>query len=480
MLTIQKNIGQNRGTPRIWFQGEELRRAGMEPRQQYNVEHDESKKTLILRRAENGSRVVSSKEVRGKTLPVIDLNNRALLAMFEGMDCVRVVCTDGAIYIQPTHVEERKANRVANLKADLEAGVISTASISHGGGMMDYAIDSGLQAAGFKTKLMFLNEIREDLVDLCSEHNSHNWDKNILVTSQPMQAIAYDPFVLDRIPQVSLLLAGVPCSGASVAGRASKGTAMPEEHEHVGHLIVSFIALAARLNPAMLCFENVTPYFSSASMAILRTTMNEWGYDLHEKQINAHDFGSLENRKRSVLVAVTHGIEFNWDWVTPSLGNEPKTLAEILEHFPEGHPRWSDMAGLRAKEIADKEKGNSFAMQIVDGESTKVPCLTKGYSKVRSSDPKLASPYGDGKLRQLTASEHCAIKGYKIELLGDASETVKHEILGQGVCCQPFQALAEQGIAESLRRFANRGSQHNQQPTLQASNDESCQLELFA
>jgi hypothetical protein len=41
---------------------------------------------------------------------------------------------------------------------------------------------------------------------------------------------------------------GIPCTGASVAGRAKKHLAKPEDDPNVGHLIVDFLTLVQRLN----------------------------------------------------------------------------------------------------------------------------------------------------------------------------------------------------------------------------------------
>ncbi len=54
-----------------------------------------------------------------------------------------------------------------------------------------------------------------------------------------MQELAADRWAMDRMPQVHVLEMGIPCSGASVAGRAERGTECAEAHPEVGALVVS-------------------------------------------------------------------------------------------------------------------------------------------------------------------------------------------------------------------------------------------------
>jgi len=111
------------------------------------------------------------------------------------------------------------------------------------------------------------------------------------------------------------------------------------------------------------------------------------------------------------------------------------------------------MAGLRAKELRDREAGKNFAMQIFDADSEFVGTITKGYSKVRSTDPKLRHPTDPTLLRQFLPSEHARIKGVPEHLVGGVSATVAHQILGQGVVYPPFVGVGKH-LGESLEASA--------------------------
>ncbi|MDW5419160.1 DNA cytosine methyltransferase [Iodobacter sp. CM08] len=442
----------HRKAPRIYLYGADTQRAGFKVGDSYSIEKQASNKCLILKRDPSGDRVVTLKKRGNKELGVIDLNSHKVIGMFEGLSSVRVLTTKDAIYIQPTDVELRKNERNLQLKTELENGVVTTASISHGAGILDYAIHEGLEQGGVIAKLMAANEIRDELLDNASEFNPI-WNEDTVYLASPMQELAFDRHVSNMIKPVSILCAGIPCSAASTAGRSAKGTAFAEQHDQVGHLIVPFLSLLARFNCAILVFENVTQYSNTASMAILRTTLKEWGYNLHETVIDSSEFNSFEKRRRLCLVAVSEGIEFDFNWLIKPEHKEQR-LGDLLEVVPQGDPRWRDYAAMKEKEVRDIEKGNGFKMQIYNEDSPSVNVLTKGIAKIRSTDPKIASPYGDGLIREFTPREHALFKGVLYDLVSDMCNTNQHEALGQSICTAGFVAVARDCIAEALRRFA--------------------------
>lgn len=268
-----------------------------------------------------------------------------------------------------------------------------------------------------------------------------------------MQTVAFDRTVLDKLPEVDVLELGLPCSGASTAGRAKKGTSMPEEHEHVGHLVVAAMVILSKVNPAIALFEQVPAYASSASAAIIRTHLREFNYDIHETMVNGQDFPPfLENRKRWCLVATTKGLNFSWDCLIYPEKREAK-FGDIMEDVPPSDPSWSEMKGLKAKEVRDIEAGKGFRMQTIDANSSRVPTFTKGMQKNRSTDPKVVDP-DTGKLRIPTPLEHARLKGISETLIAGiarVSKTLAHEMMGQSVNSEVFVEISRALIAEVKR-----------------------------
>jgi len=284
-----------------------------------------------------------------------------------------------------------------------------------------------------------------------------------------MQEFALDDKASAHIPRVDLLEMGLPCSGASVAGRAKRGLDMPEAHPEVGHLVVSALIILNKTQAAVVLLENVPQYATSASAHILRHQLRDMGYTVHEAILNGKDFGCLENRERWCMVATTEGLEFSFDQLQPTV-TVVKRLGDFLDNVPEDDPRWSAFKYLKDKEARDAADGKGFRMQTVTPESTSVPTIRKGYHKGGSTDPYLRHPSNPELLRKFSAAEHARIKGVPDHLVEGLSETTAHELLGQGIIYDPFQAVGNRIGSSLIAQFRDKvrsiGSQAGEQAAL--------------
>ena len=440
-VSIQ-NIGEHRNHLRVWLQGEKLNAAGFGHKATYT--YSKRQGAVVLTRVAGNEAGVEIREVSGRKknegiTPIIDFNNQDTSDMFKGLTRVRVVYGKHKIQICPLASEIRARERLEAARKRMNANEpLRFGSLAHGGGVLTHALSKGFELEGLKKKLVFANEYREELVDHAMQANSA-WSKDTIALEGPMQEYAYDEWVLSQLGQVDVLEAGLPCSGASVAGRAKRGLVHPEAHPEVGHLVAAFITFIARVNPLMILLENVTQYQNTASMDILRNYLRDLGYDVYENVLTGAEFNEMEDRKRMGMVAVTRGVPFDWnDLVRPQ--KVERHLSEILEDLPDDHPSWSEMTGLKAKEIRDKEAGKSFAMQIFEGSDTRIATMTKDMTKNRSTDPKIRHPRNPNLLRVPTPGEHAAAKGIPKELVDGLPATTAHQILGQSINYAPFVA----------------------------------------
>lgn len=446
------SLQQHRNRPRVWLQGNRLASVGFAPAQRYTVEVDNTMRRLTLRVHPQGERNVVGKARGAKVDPVIDLNSANMLAMFDGLQSLRVIYDDNVVHIMPLATEARKAERIARAKAKLATGEpLAIGSVSTGVGALMLATHKGLEEGGVPSKLAFAVEIESDYIEQCERANPA-WASDAIMVAAPMQEVAFDAWAIRRLPVCDVLEAGLPCTAASLAGRAKKGLKLPEQDPNVGHLVVGFLAIVAATNPLALKVENVVPWMSTASFAILRNQLTEWGYRVHADVLKGEDFNSLEHRNRMALVAVTEGIDFSFDAIERP---EPQArrLAEILDPIPDDSPLYSEMQGLKAKQARDVEAGKNFLMQTYTAESTHVGTMTKGYSKVRSTDPKVCHPTNPDLLRQFTPAEHARLKDIPPALIEGLSNTRAHEVLGQSILIRPFQALAK-ALAKAIRQWA--------------------------
>jgi len=446
-----KQIGSNRGKPRIWLEGPLLKNGGFKRGVRYNIHINGG--SIVLRANPDGSRVISGKEKDDKSLPVIDLNSKELLALFDGMAAVRIVQREGEIHILPLATELRKKERLTRLRKKLESGEpLKTGAVCFGGGVLSDALHKGLEKGGVKSELAFAVEIRPELLHHAQEANP-SWSENTIAFGAPVQELAFDPAAMARVPRVEVFESGVACSGASTSGRARLGTEKPEDHPEVGHLIMPTLMVAAQANPAAILIENVIPYASSASASIARSTLRDLGYAVHESVISGGAFNAHEDRKRWVMVAVTQGLDFSWDMIRlPEPSEQP--ISTVLDDIADDDPAWRPMNGLKAKQERDLASGNTFKMQVVTAQDTNVGVLSKGYAKVRSTDWKLAHPSNPDLLRQFTPAEHARLKQVPPGLIKGLCQTIAHEVLGQSVIYEPFVEVGRM-LSETFFNFAD-------------------------
>lgn len=435
-----RRIGLHRGSPRLWLQGREPAKGGFHPGSRFNVQVDRERSTVVLEVADDGVRLVSSKSKGAQAIPVIDLNSRELLQVFEGMGAVRVVVELGRISILPLASEVRAQRRCERLRRKLLAGEpLSVGTVASGVGILDAAAHAGLAAAGLTSRLAFFNEVREDCVDHMVQRNPVVGDETIHVQA-PMQELAFDSAAMARLPEVDLVIGGIPCSGASRAGKAQRGSSHAEAHPEVGHLIVAFLAIVAKVNPAAIVLENVVPWAHTASMCILRNQLRDLGYDVHDTTLKASDWNLLEHRDRLCVVAVTRGLTFSFDSLERP-APVAQAFANIMDDVPLDADCWSPMTYLKEKRRRDEASGSNFKMTIIGPDSSRLATLTKTLWKRQSTGNFIQHPLDPELLRLPTVAEHARAKGVDLDLVRDVGMTFGHEVLGQAVSVPPFMAV---------------------------------------
>jgi DNA (cytosine-5)-methyltransferase 1 len=449
---LGKKIGSYKGTPRLFLDGAQAVRAGFAPGDKFSVEVNG--KHVVIQKHVDGTRTVSHRAKGDEKLPVLDINNK-LLSMFDGMDEIRVVVGEDRIYLLPLASQIKKIERMDRLAGKIARGEpLSIGSLSHGGGVLSHAIHQGLIDSGMSANLMLANEIRGDLIDHAIEHNSA-WSDQTRAVVMGMQELVQDDWVMESLPKLDILEMGLPCSGASKAGSTKRGLTMMEQHPEVGHLVFAALVILNKVQPAVVLLENVPQYSKTASAQILRQQLRDMGYDCHEAVLEGKDFGCLENRVRWCMVAVTHGVDFDFENIAPAVRIVQRLGDVIDQGIDEDDPRWRSFDHLKIKSARDIEAGKGFRMQTVSPDSTSVPTLRKGYAKAGTTDPLLTHPSNPALLRLLTSQEHARVKGVPPELMDGMPETIAHQLLGQGIVYEPFRAVGQR-IGESIDEAVNR------------------------
>lgn len=458
-------LGHHKGKRRLWLEGERLARAGVAPGQRFELSVVESAGRsgtgVLLRFDATGSRRVSRRMRGNSELPVIDILAGDLVKAFGDVERVRVVIRPGSIEVTVHHQERATAERTIRLidrLQDAAAGPLLMGSIAHGGGVLDHALHRGLERAGIPVELAFAVEIQGDYLE-ASIANNPIWNDRAIAVEAPMQDVEWR-----KLPAVDVLAAGLPCTGASLSGRAKNRLGRAEEHETAGPLFVAFLAAIQALRPSVIVLENVPQYSSTASLTVIRSVLSSCDYELHETVLDGHELGSLERRNRYVLVAANRNVPFRFEGLAPIRAREAR-VADVLDDVPLDDSRWRDYSYLAAKETRDRASGKGFRRQLLDGSEDGLGTIGRGYAKGRSTEPFIRHPSDPANSRLLTPAEHARVKGIPEALIAGLPATRAHEILGQSVIHPAFEAVGMR-LGQALAALRDCCAQH---PTLVAA-----------
>ena len=169
-------------------------------------------------------------------------------------------------------------------------------------------------------------------LDSSLSNNPELWNEDSIVIESPIQSVNLSR----NPPEVDFILAGIPCTGASKAGRTSNKLKFAESHDEAGACFFHFLEFVKALNPVGLVIENVPEYQNTASMVVIRSVLQSLGYKIQERVLSGNEFGVLEERKRLCCIAISEGVEgFDLDKVVPSR-QKPNTINDILDAVPLG------------------------------------------------------------------------------------------------------------------------------------------------
>jgi DNA (cytosine-5)-methyltransferase 1 len=434
---VYPKLGDRRGGKRLWLEGRKLERVGIEPGMQYSVVWDRESRTVTLDfTAETGERKVSRRNRGGREMPIIDIGSADLEeALGSGLERAKVTINSAKIVVQVHPDDEAARERLDRLVAKVRAGEpLATGSLAHGGGVLDHAIHTGLKDVGIDAKLAFAVEIDDQVLEAAARNNPI-WDESTLQIHAGMEEVE-----TDILPKVDILIAGIPCTGASKAGKAKNHNKETEFHEKAGALFVSFLQIVKKTGPSVVVLENVRDYAHSVGAHVIRKTLETWGYALYETVLDGNEMGVLESRERLCMVGISPEIGLALDRIVP-IREKEKSLSEILEDIGPDSELWRPYANLLRKAALDLEKGRNFKLNLVTGAAVAIGTLGAGYSKVRNTEAKLVHPTDPTLMRQLTPVEHARAKGAPPELIRDLSATLAHTILGNSVSHAAWQAF---------------------------------------
>lgn len=273
---------------------------------------------------------------------------------------------------------------------------------------------------------------------------SSEWDKHSQTTYQAnFDEIPYGDITQikpEEIPAFDMLLGGFPCQPFSQAG-LKKGFA-----DTRGTLFFDVARIVEHHKPSVVFLENVKRFRThdgGNTFNVVKSTLEDMGYEVHAKVLNAKNFGVPQNRERIYIIAFLGQTNFQF----PEGTGEKTRLGNILEKKVDGKYTLSDQlwAGHQRRKKGHTEKGYGFGYSLFNHDSEYTSTISARYYKDGSEiliEQKGKNP------RKLTPREAARLQGYPDDFVIPVSDTQAYRQFGNSVAVPVIRALAKEVVKE--------------------------------
>ncbi|MGQ4001954.1 DNA cytosine methyltransferase [Francisellaceae bacterium CB300] len=237
------------------------------------------------------------------------------------------------------------------------------------------------------------------------------------------------------IPAFDILLAGFPCQPFSNAG-LKKGF-----EDTRGTLFFDICRIVDYHKPKVILLENVKGFKShnkGKTFSVVKKALEDLGYNVYSKVLNAKDFGVPQNRERIYIVALKGRGEFCF----PDPLNKVTKVGDILEKSVDDKYTISDKlwAGHQRRKKDHVLKGNGFGYSIFDEESIYTSTISARYYKDGSEI--LIKQEGKNP-RKLTPKEASRLQGFPNNFIIPVSDTQSYRQFGNSVAVPVIRAISK-------------------------------------
>lgn len=150
-----------------------------------------------------------------------------------------------------------------------------------------------------------------------------------------------DVSLIESFPEAELLVGCYPCQGFSQGGAR-------EADRKINTLYIEFARALDQIQPKAFIAENVSGLRRSTYKHLLDDQLKrfseagKYGYDVVWKQVNAHDYGVAQERKRLVIVGIRRDIGCTYEFPDAAYGpNTDNPYVDIASAL-DGLPLWPE------------------------------------------------------------------------------------------------------------------------------------------
>lgn len=259
------------------------------------------------------------------------------------------------------------------------------------------------------------------------------------------------------VPDHHVLCAGFPCQPFSISGR-QKGFS-----DTRGIMFFEICRIIKEKNPQVVMLENVKHLVHHDHGNTLKTiieSLEELGYAVKSKVLNALDFGVPQNRERILIIGNKHGEKFDFSKIKIQ---KRKKLSDFLDkdgnfeflkedsytliENPKQQPSGLIFAGYRNKSIRKVGiREGTERLSRVHKQPNRIYSVLGTHPTLPSQEPsgRFFVLLENGKVRKLTLNECWRIMGFPEDYKRISSTAEQYKQLGNSVCVPMIFAVAEQ------------------------------------
>ena len=264
---------------------------------------------------------------------------------------------------------------------------------------------------------------------------------------------------LDMIPSHDILTAGFPCQPFSISGK------MKGFEDTRGTLIYSVFKIIDKIHPKVVFLENVkhlVHHDNGRTLALIVKHLEELGYKVSWRVLNASDFGVPQNRERIIIIG-NKDKKFNFDKIKYKDKSNLKPFLEKNANFEYLDEPYTLLDNYKVQDsglVFIGYRNKKIRNAGVRPGTEHLSRVHKQPNRIYSSEgihPALASQessgrfwiYDEGKVRKLTIRECYRIMGFpeKFKLINNTSELYRQ--IGNSVCIPMIKEISNQ-IKEQL------------------------------
>lgn len=271
------------------------------------------------------------------------------------------------------------------------------------------------------------------------------------------------------IPDFDILLGGFPCQAFSIIGK-KEGFA----NETCGTLFFEIERILKEKRPPAFMLENVrnlTAHDNGKTFIIIKEHLENLGYHVHAKVLNALDYGVPQKRERIVIVGFKDNVDFSFPNPVPE--SERTTLKDILEKEVDKKYYVRDaILESRIKRLRDK----NYPKPYISHENMSGSITPHSYSSALRAGAS-ANYLLINDVRRPTERELLRIQGFPESFKIVVSYSKIKKQTGNSVAVPVIKAVAREMLS-ALKKFSEKGGQADLKSTeferLQISSTYGC------